>query len=95
MYEQETRLLRCFASVFPWLGPEEIRSLNAESEGSWDSLSAVTLSAVVQEEFGVDIDPEILPTLRSFEAFRTYLLQGMPERQLSAPNEGISHSRVG
>jgi acyl carrier protein len=78
MCEQESRLLRCFASVFPWLGPEEIRNINAESAESWDSLSAVTLSAVVQEEFGVDIDPEIVPLLRSFEAFRAYLCQLNP-----------------
>ena len=75
MSERENRLVRCFASVFPWLTPEEIRNLSAESAESWDSLSAVTLAAVVQEEFGVDIDPEILPNLDSFEAFRTYLRQ--------------------
>lgn len=75
MGEQENRLVRCFASVFPWLRPEEIRNISAKSAESWDSLSAVTLSAVVQEEFGLDIDPEILPNLDSFEAFRTYLGQ--------------------
>ena len=75
MREQENRLVRCFASVFPWLAPEEIRNLSAESAESWDSLSAVTLTAVVQEEFGLDIDPEILPDLDSFDAFRTYLRQ--------------------
>ena len=68
MSEQENRLVRCFASVFPWLTPEEIHSISAEASESWDSLSAV-----VQEEFGVDIDPETLPNLDSFEAFRTYL----------------------
>ena len=75
MSEQENRLVRCFASVFPWLTPEEIHSISAEASESLDSLSAVTLSAVVQEEFGVDIDPETLPNLDSFEAFRTYLRQ--------------------
>jgi acyl carrier protein len=78
MCEQESRLVRCFASVFPWLTAEEIRNIDAESTESWDSLSAVTLSALVQEEFGVDIDPEILQDLRSFEAFRTYLRQQSP-----------------
>jgi acyl carrier protein len=78
MCEQESRLLRCFASVFPWLGPDEIRNINAESSENWDSLSAVTLSAVVQEEFGVNIDPEILPSLRSFEAFQRYVRQVNP-----------------
>ena len=75
MCEQENRLVRCFASVFPWLRPEELRTISAESAESWDSLSAVTLIAVVQEEFGVDIDAETLPNLDSFEAFRTYLRQ--------------------
>ena len=78
MCETENRLLRCFASVFPWLRPEEIRNIDAESAESWDSLSSVTLSAVVQEEFGLNIDPETLPNLRSFEAYRTYLRQLNP-----------------
>ncbi len=73
MSEHETRLIRCFSSVFPWLTPEEIRSMSMESTENWDSLSAVTLAAVVQEEFGVDIDAEILPELVSFEAFRVHL----------------------
>lgn len=73
MSEQEDRLARCFASVFPALTPEEIRTASAESVAAWDSLAAVTLVAVVQQEFGVEIDPLDLPELSSFEALRTYL----------------------
>jgi acyl carrier protein len=73
MSEQENRLVRCFASVFPGLTTEEIWASSAESTGVWDSLSLVTLAAVIQEEFGVDIDPEVLPNLDSFGAFQTYL----------------------
>jgi acyl carrier protein len=73
MSEQENRLIRCFASVFPGLSVEELRSMNSESAGNWDSLSTVTLAAVVQQEFNLEIDPEVLPQLDSFEAFRTYL----------------------
>jgi len=73
MSEQENRLIRCFASVFPGLSVEELRSMNSESTGNWDSLSTVTLAAVVQEEFNLEIDPEVLPQLDSFAAFRTYL----------------------
>jgi acyl carrier protein len=76
MSEQENRLIRCFASVFPGLTPEEIRTSNAESSGAWDSLATVTLAAVVQEEFNVEIDPEVLPQLDSFVAFLSYLQQG-------------------
>ncbi|HXY51060.1 MAG TPA: acyl carrier protein [Terriglobales bacterium] len=73
MSEQEQRLIRCFASVFPGLTAEQIRASSAQSTGIWDSLSLVTLAAVIQEEFGVDIDPEVLPDLDSFAAFCTYL----------------------
>jgi acyl carrier protein len=73
MSEQEERLARCFASVFPALKPEEIPTASAESVAAWDSLAAVTLVAVIQQEFGVEIDPLDLPELNSFEGFRTYL----------------------
>jgi len=73
MSEQENRLLRCFMSVFPDLTLDEIRCASSQSKGVWDSLSSVTLAAVVQEEFNIEIDAEALPQLESFEAFRTYL----------------------
>lgn len=80
MSEKDTRLVRCFASVFPELSLEEIRIVNSESVGHWDSLSTVTLTAVVQEEFNVEIAPEVIPQLNSFEAFRAYLQKGEPQR---------------
>jgi acyl carrier protein len=73
MSEQESRLIRCFASVFPGLTPEEIKETRADSSGIWDSLAGVTLTAVVEEEFGVEIDPAVMPELDSFEAFRNYV----------------------
>lgn len=73
MPDQENRLIACFASVFPGLSEEQIRTASATSVGLWDSLSTVTLAAVVQEEFGVEIDPDVLACLDSFQAFRDYL----------------------
>lgn len=73
MSEQEDRLARCFASVFPALTPEEIRAASIESVAAWDSLRAVTLVGVIQQEFAVNIDPLDLPELNSFEALRSYL----------------------
>jgi acyl carrier protein len=78
--ELENRLIICFASVFPGLNEAEIRNANADSVGSWDSLSFVTLAAVIQEEFNLEIDAEVLPDLDSFEAFRNYL-----QTELSTP----------
>lgn len=73
MSELENRLSICFASVFPALTEEEIPNASAESVGVWDSLSFVTLAAVVQEEFSLQIDLDVLPNLDSFRAFRDYL----------------------
>ena len=80
MSEVESRLIRCFSSVFPGLTAEELRAASAESVGAWDSLSGVKLVAVIQEEFGVDIDPEVRK-LDSFEAFRAFLNQSSPPEQ--------------
>ena len=73
MSELEKRLVRCFASVFYWLTPEEIYKLDADSSESWDSLSTVTMATVIQEEFGTEIDAHVLVSLSSFESFRRYL----------------------
>ena len=73
MHDQEERLIRCFASVFPTLTPEQIEAASSDSVGVWDSLSSVTLAAVIQEEFNVEIEPDALPDLDSFRAFRDYL----------------------
>jgi acyl carrier protein len=74
----EDRLVRCFLSVFPGLTTEEVRSAGAQSVGLWDSLATVTLAAVVQEEFQLEIGPEILPQLDSYEAFLDYLRRVSP-----------------
>ena len=59
----------CLSGLQP--GPDLGISENAV--GVWDSLAAVTVAAVVQEEFNVEIDPEVLPLLGSFEMYRSYL----------------------
>jgi acyl carrier protein len=59
--------------VFPLLAPEEITVASAQSLAVWDSLAAVTLVAVIQQEFSVQIDLLDLPELDSFGAFQTYL----------------------
>jgi acyl carrier protein len=76
MSEQEDRLIRCFSSVFPMLSAAEIRSSSMDSlAAGGDSLTAITLVAVVQQEFSVEIDLSDLSELDSFEAFQTYLRQ--------------------
>lgn len=73
MSDLETRLVRCFASVFPDLASDEIPGANITTVPRWDSLAAVTLAAVVQEEFDVEIDLLDLGKLDSFRAFQEHL----------------------
>ena len=73
MSDLEGCLILCFSSVLQELTETEIHNASTDSVGVWDSLSSVTLAAVIQEEFNLEIDPEILPSLESFEGFRDYL----------------------
>ena len=70
---EDDRLVRCFSSVFPDLSPEQIRTATAESLSAWDSLAAVTLVAVLQQEYGIQINLMDLPDLDSFKAVRNYV----------------------
>ena len=73
MAEVQERLIRCFSVVFPQLTGDQIRSASVANVREWDSLAAVTLVAVLQEEFGIEIDFGDLPELQSFEAVLRYL----------------------
>lgn len=74
MSEDERKLLNCFASVFPGLSNEEICGASADLSGQWDSLTTVTLVALVEEEFDIEIQSEFLSTLNSYQAFREFIL---------------------
>lgn len=71
----EKRLTACFSAVLTELAPEEIAQASSTSVASWDSLAAVTLLAVVEEEFGIRIDDEDSAKFYSFQNILTYLQQ--------------------
>lgn len=73
MPELDERLTRCFASVFPALPPNQIHAASVESVPTWDSLAAVTLIAVLEQEFDTQIDLMEMPELTSYHAVRDYL----------------------
>jgi acyl carrier protein len=73
MPELDDRLTRCFASVFPSLPPDQIPTASVESVAAWDSLAAVTLIAVLEQEFDTQIDLMELPELTSYQAVHDYL----------------------
>ena len=73
MSDVTERLVRCFTAVFPELPPSQVEQASVDTVAEWDSLAALTLVAVVEEEFGVGIDDHDLAKLGSFEAIRTYI----------------------
>jgi acyl carrier protein len=77
MDDLEKRLAACFSAVLPELGPEEIRQASANSVESWDSVTTVTLVAVVEEEFGISIDDENPARFDSFQNILAYLQQSV------------------
>ena len=73
MSDAHARLVKCFAAVFPRLSPEEIERANINSVSAWDSLATLTLTSLIEEEFGVSIDPRDREELVSFELIVAYL----------------------
>ena len=71
----ENRLVRCFSSVFPDLTDEQIRHASVDSVAEWNSLAAITLVALLQEEFALQVSLADLPNLVSFSAVQTYVRQ--------------------
>jgi acyl carrier protein len=73
MSDTRTRLVDCFAAVFPDVPAQELPQASTASLAAWDSLASITLLTVLEEEFGVQIDPEQLEHLQSFESVAEYL----------------------
>lgn len=73
MDEHRTRLTTCFAAIFPDLPAAEIPAATPLTVAAWDSIANVTLLAVVEEEFGIAVDPDDLERLTSFDALLDYL----------------------
>lgn len=73
MTDIRSRLIQCFSAVFPELNEEQIQHASLETIETWDSFASVTLLAVVQEEFGVQIEDADLMQLTSFARMLAYL----------------------
>ena len=69
MSDTRERLIHCFQAVFPDLSEADAARATAQRVGSWDSVATVTLTAVVEEEFGVQFQPDDIEKLTSFDAF--------------------------
>jgi acyl carrier protein len=73
MSDVETRLVGCFLTIFPDLTEADIRSASQEKLEQWDSVAAITLVNVIEEEFTTQIDYDRLPDLDTFVKVLEYL----------------------
>ena len=73
MNDYEGRLIKCFSAIFSGLSEAELRSASTSTLATWDSLTTVTLIALIEEEFKIEVDVEDLERLVSFESVLGYL----------------------
>jgi acyl carrier protein len=71
--ETQARLANCFIAVFPELTEGDVATASSDSVASWDSVSTVTLVAVVEEEFDISIDVDDPALFSSFNGVLAYL----------------------
>lgn len=75
MTENNDRLASCYASIFPNATSEEIHTVSIDSMTGWDSLRGVTFMAVLEEEFGVQLDLPDLIALGTYDELKRHLAQ--------------------
>jgi acyl carrier protein len=76
-----SRLVRCFETVFPDLPESEIPTASQQALSNWDSVAAITLANVIEDEFAFQLDFEDLADLDSFERIHAYLAERLPANQ--------------
>jgi len=94
MDDVKEKLIKCFSSVFPELSPHEIVTASPSTTGAWDSLTAVTLLAVVEEEFGIELESNGKLEDMSFENLQTRVTEFL-ESQVRAKSAHLSTAKLG
>lgn len=67
MDDVQNRLMRCFSAVFPNLSQDELFHASTTNVKAWDSVAGVTLFAMIEEEYGIEMDMNELADMTSFE----------------------------
>jgi len=70
---EKSRMLDCFAAVFPQLSPEQMTRAEQGGLAEWDSIATVTLVTVVEDEFQVEIPVSEIENLVSFDKFLQFV----------------------
>jgi len=61
------------SSVFPALPSSALANANTTNTAEWDSVASVTLFALVEEEFGTELDVNALGELTTFDSILDHL----------------------
>ena len=69
MSDTRQGLIRCFQAVFPELSESEAAQASMSSVAEWDSVATVILAAAVEEELGIQFDPEEIERMNSFQSY--------------------------
>lgn len=75
MDEIRQRLINCFQVVFPDMPADEVPAASTATVANWDSVAAITMMNVLEDEFGMEMDLDDLAELDSFEKIHAYLLK--------------------
>ena len=67
MDNPRARLTKCFALVFPDLTEDQISVASQATVSAWDSVAAITMMNVIEDEFGIQMDLDEVAELDSFE----------------------------
>jgi acyl carrier protein len=73
MDDVQKRLVKCFENVFPALPVAEIPVSTQQNNSAWDSVAAITLVNVIEDEFGFQMDFDRLAELNSFDRILSYV----------------------
>lgn len=73
MDEVKEKLAGCFRVVFPNLPPGAVYTASQANTPQWDSVAAISLVNVIEEEFGVELDFEALADMTSFPLILDHL----------------------
>ena len=73
MDNTEARLIKVFQTVFPDLPKERIRTASQTTVANWDSVAAITLMNVMEEEFTIEIDFDRAAELSAFPEILEYV----------------------
>jgi len=73
MDDTKEKLAGCFRTVFPDLPAEAVYTASQAEMPEWDSVAAISLVNVIEEEFAIELDFEAMAELTSFPLILDYL----------------------